>query len=195
MRVGLPYGVARLKVDLPDSTVVVEARFRPAARDQAALLRQALRAPVAGPPLASLVAPGSRVALAVCDGTRPPPRELMVGAILDELEGIVPDEDVIVLVATGTQRTNTDAELEAMLGRDVLGPLKVIGVGGALNYSPHSSDLVTSADGTTISAAGHSASVSVPATDRRTAVVRPCLHDSPGSTWPHEPPIGSRGLS
>ena len=72
MKVGLPYGVGRLEVDLPDSSAVVEPRFRPVAQDQAALLRQALRAPVAGPQLASLVAPGSRVALAVCDGTRPP---------------------------------------------------------------------------------------------------------------------------
>jgi nickel-dependent lactate racemase len=50
----------------------------------------------------------------------------MVHAILDELEGIVADEDVIVLVATGTHRANTAAELEAMLGRDVLGRIKVI---------------------------------------------------------------------
>jgi nickel-dependent lactate racemase len=126
MKVGLPYGAGRLEVDLPDSAVVVEPKFRSAARDQAALLRQALRSPVAGPPLARLVAPGSRVAVAVCDGTRPQPRELMVRAILDELEGIVPDQDVTVLVATGTHRANTEAELEAMLGRDLPGRLKVI---------------------------------------------------------------------
>ena len=100
--------------------MVVEPTFRPAARDQAALLRRALRAPVAGPPLASLVAPGPRVALAVCDGTRSQPARLMVLAILDELEGIVADEDVIVLVATGTHHGARTAHLFRLYGASSL---------------------------------------------------------------------------
>jgi nickel-dependent lactate racemase len=50
----------------------------------------------------------------------------MVHAILDELEGIVADKDVVVLVATGTHRANSDAELEAMLGRELLDRLEVV---------------------------------------------------------------------
>ena len=126
MRVSLPYGAGRLVVELPDSSVVIEPGFQAAAPDQAGLLRRALRTPVAGPPLANLVAPGSRIAIAICDWTRPQPRELMVRAILDELKGIVADKDVTVLVATGTHRANTEFELEKMLGSEILARLRVI---------------------------------------------------------------------
>src|ERR687886_714828 len=52
------------------------------------LVRRALRAPVAGPPLRDRVRPGQRVAISACDGTRPQPREVMIPAILEELDGI-----------------------------------------------------------------------------------------------------------
>ena len=82
-------------------------------------LRDALRRPVAGPPLRELVRPGQTVAISACDGTRPQPRHLMIPAVLDELDGIVRPEDVTVLVATGTHRGNTPAELAEMFGAEV----------------------------------------------------------------------------
>ena len=44
----------------------------------------------------------------------------MIPALLDELDGIVDLDDVVVLVATGTHRANTDAELRAMFGDAVV---------------------------------------------------------------------------
>ena len=89
-------------------------------------MTEALRAPVAGPPLRELVGPGQTVAIAVCDGTRPQPRHIVVPAILDELAGVVPLDDVVVLVATGTHRGNTGDELRAMLGDDVVRSVEVV---------------------------------------------------------------------
>ena len=43
----------------------------------------------------------------------------MIPAVLEELDGIVADADVVLLVATGTHRGNTDDELRAMLGDEV----------------------------------------------------------------------------
>jgi nickel-dependent lactate racemase len=43
----------------------------------------------------------------------------MLEAILAELDGIVPPEDVTVIIATGTHRANTEAELDQMLGPGV----------------------------------------------------------------------------
>ena len=77
--VHLAYGTQGLVVDLPaDRTTVVEPRWEPTAADPPALLREALRAPVAGPPLRERVQQGQTVAISVCDGTRPQPRELMI---------------------------------------------------------------------------------------------------------------------
>jgi nickel-dependent lactate racemase len=127
MRVRLAYGTEGLDVELPDRrTTVVEPAYPPAAADEAAVLREALRRPVAGPPLRELVAPGQTVAISICDGTRAQPRDRMVPAVLDELAGIVPDADVTILVATGTHRANTETEIRAMLGDEVAGRVRVV---------------------------------------------------------------------
>jgi nickel-dependent lactate racemase len=43
----------------------------------------------------------------------------MLRAILDELDGIIPPEDVTILVATGTHRRSTEGELDGLLGADI----------------------------------------------------------------------------
>ncbi|MGH8869157.1 MAG: nickel-dependent lactate racemase [Actinomycetes bacterium] len=127
VRVRLAYGETGLEVDLPDGrTTVVAPRDVPGAADPRQELRNALREPVAGPPLASLARPGQTVAISVCDGTRAQPRDLMVPAVLDELEGLVDLDDVVVLVATGTHRGNTETELRALLGDDVYDRVRVV---------------------------------------------------------------------
>jgi nickel-dependent lactate racemase len=126
VKVHLAYGESGLTVDLPeDRTTVVEPVYTPGAPDPAETLRAALRTPVAGPRLRDIVRPGQTVAIAVCDGTRAQPRHLMVPAVLEELDGVVDLTDVVVLVATGTHRGNTDAELRAMLG-DVVDRVRVV---------------------------------------------------------------------
>jgi hypothetical protein len=125
--VQLAYGRTGLDVELPtERTTVVRPVHAPAAADPSAVLRTALRSPVAGPPLREAVPAGARVAASLCDGTRPQPREAMIEALLDELDGIVAREDVVLLVATGTHLGNTDAELRAMLGDQIIDSVRVI---------------------------------------------------------------------
>jgi len=126
MRVDLPYGEGVLNVDLPDSTVVIEPRRYKGVTDPRAALADALTRPVAGPPLRKMVHRGQTVAISVCDGTRPQPRALVLRAILEQLDGIVDPSDVVVLVATGTHRANTPAELESMLGTEIIGTVRVV---------------------------------------------------------------------
>jgi nickel-dependent lactate racemase len=126
-RVRLAYGDAGLSVDLPAGrTTVVEPVYAPGAADQRDVLREALRNPVAGPPLRELARPGQRVAISMCDGTRAQPRHLMIPAVLEELDGIVDLDDVVILVATGTHRGNTEAEIRAMVGDAVVDAVHVL---------------------------------------------------------------------
>jgi len=126
MRLKLDYGTDGLEVDLPDERVtVIEPVFRPAVPDTHGALLKALRAPIGLPPLRDIVKPGQRVAISVCDITRAQPRAEMVRALLEEMPGIRA-EDVTILIATGTHRTNTPAEMERMLGADILSRHAVI---------------------------------------------------------------------
>ena len=126
-RVRLAYGDTGLSVDLPaERTTVVEPVYAQGAADQREVLRTALRRPVAGPPLRELARPGQKVAIAMCDGTRAQPRHLMIPAVLEELDGIVDLDDVVILVATGTHRGNTEAEIRGMVGDEVVDAVHVL---------------------------------------------------------------------
>ena len=127
MQVRLAYGENGLPVELPaERTTVVEPVYTPGAADQREALRRALRHPVAGPPLRELARRGQKVAISMCDGTRAQPRHLMIPAVLEELDGIIDLDDVVILVATGTHRGNTEAEIRAMLGGEVVDAVHVL---------------------------------------------------------------------
>ncbi len=125
--VEIAYGSTGVLVDLPAGcTTVVAPQHQAPPASTGEILRGALREPVAGPPLRDVVAPGQRIAVSICDATRPQPRREMVLALLDELEGISTRDDLVLLVATGTHRGNTDAELRAMLGDDLVDTVRVV---------------------------------------------------------------------
>jgi nickel-dependent lactate racemase len=126
MRIRLSYGLGGLEVDVPDDAAVVYPRDADPVPDPGAEVRRVLRAPVAGRPLRDLVRRGQKVAISVCDGTRAQPREIMIPAILAELDGVVDLADVVVLVATGTHRANTPDELRAMFGDAVAGAVRIV---------------------------------------------------------------------
>jgi nickel-dependent lactate racemase len=104
---------------------MVEPSFLPAINNPQAALIAALRAPIGRPPLRDIVRPGQKIAISVCDITRPQPRQAMLRAIIEEMPDINP-HDVTILIATGTHRTNTSAELERMLGHDIFANYTVI---------------------------------------------------------------------
>ena len=125
--VRLAYGSTGLdlRVD-PAVTTVVTPKHHQVSEPPREILRRALRSPVAGPPLRDRVRRGQTVAISACDGTRPQPRHLMIPAILEELDGLVDVDDVVVLVATGTHRGNTEAELRAMFGDSVVDSVRIV---------------------------------------------------------------------
>jgi lactate racemase len=126
MRVRLDYGTDGLEVELPNERItVIEPVARPAVADVAATLMAAVRAPIGCAPLRQQVRKGQRVAISVCDITRAQPRREQLKALFDEMPEI-PRSDITIFIATGTHRSNTDAELEQMLGRDILSTCRVV---------------------------------------------------------------------
>jgi lactate racemase len=126
VKVDLAYSRHGLTVEVPDDAAVITPVRTAASPDVPAELRRVLREPVAGPPLRERVRRGQTVAISACDITRAQPRHLMVPALLEELDGIVDLDDVVVLVATGTHRANTEAELRSMFGDAVVDSVRIV---------------------------------------------------------------------
>jgi nickel-dependent lactate racemase len=126
MKITLDYGTGGLDVSVPDDNLtVIEPIFRPALPDPGEALRAAIRSPIDRPALATIVSPGCRVAISVCDITRAQPRREMLAALFQEIPGLRL-EDVTILIATGTHRGNTADELERMLGRDIVHRCRIV---------------------------------------------------------------------
>ena len=126
MKVDLAYGRGRLPIDCPDDrTTVLEPTFLEGLPYQSQAVRDALRAPLGTPPLCELVHPGQTVAVSICDSTRPMPSHTVLPVVLEELSHI-PTSDIVVLIATGTHRATTTAELEDMVGADVVAKVTLI---------------------------------------------------------------------
>lgn len=126
MRVELAYGKNGLEMELPgEGTTVLEPSHSPGVPCEEGALRQAFRNPRGTPPLRELARPGQTVAISVCDITRPMPSSRVLPVLLAELEH-VPRDQISILVATGTHRSNTVEELEGMLGAEVVRNYPVI---------------------------------------------------------------------
>ena len=128
VKVELAYGSDGLTVDLPGRPHDGRRAAAPARSGRRARRRARGAAHARSPGLrcARSCAAGATVAISICDGTRPQPREIVVPALLEELEGLVRLEDVVVLVATGTHRGNSRDELRAMLGDEVSRRVRVV---------------------------------------------------------------------
>jgi lactate racemase len=120
--VRLAYGRAGLDVELPAGADVLEPRRLSGLADEADAIRRALREPIGSPPLRDLVPAGAAVGVSVCDVTRPFPASRVLPVLLEELD----HARVTVFVATGTHRACTPAELELMLGAEVLAAVDVV---------------------------------------------------------------------
>ncbi|HLY09731.1 MAG TPA: nickel-dependent lactate racemase [Planctomycetota bacterium] len=116
----LQYGTQglALEVDAPNVTIV-EPRFVPGLPDEAGSFRDALRSPIGTRPLRDQVKSTDRVAVVIPDLTRPLPSDRLLPWLFAELSH-VPAANVTIINGTGSHRGNTPAELERMVGPDVM---------------------------------------------------------------------------
>lgn len=123
MRLVLDYGKTGLTIDIPDDRLVgiLGLKPQPPLADPAAAVAAALADPIGAPPLAELARGRRSACVVISDITRPVPNRLLLPPILRTLEaaGIRRDR-IVILVATGTHRGNTPAELAEMVGEAIV---------------------------------------------------------------------------
>ena len=123
-KVELAYGKSGLTIEVPESAVVIEPRHLAALADDKAAVVEAMRNPVGTPPLKSMVGSTDTVAIVISDITRPTPNHKLVPWILKEL-GHVPRENFVIINGLGSHRANTENELVAMLGREIVDTVRI----------------------------------------------------------------------
>lgn len=123
--IDLAYGHGRLPVELPTGARAIRPRFPAPLDDPRAALKLALANPLGASPLADSVRPESSLAIVFCDYTRPAPSRLMIEAVLEALPANHRGP-VKLINALGLHRSNTDSELEEMLGPELLARYPVI---------------------------------------------------------------------
>ena len=122
MQVHLEYGRDGLNVDLPADRIVRTLAYKDAAplEDPADALQAALRQPIASPPLETLAQGRRDACIVICDITRPVPNRLILTALLETLHRSgIPEERVLILVATGLHRPSKPDEIIEMVGPEI----------------------------------------------------------------------------
>jgi nickel-dependent lactate racemase len=127
LHIRLAYGKTGLDVNLPDgaNVTVVEPKYIDGLPDPSGALREALRHSIESPPLRDLVRSTDKVGIVFSDVTRPTPNHLLLPAVLTEL-GHVPDDSILLVNGTGTHRPNTFAELQGMLGNEIVERYRIL---------------------------------------------------------------------
>jgi nickel-dependent lactate racemase len=88
---------------------------------------QALQDPIGSPPLSDLVKKGHKVLVIADDLTRPTPQHLLIPPLLEELNNSgIPDRDIRILIALGTHRRMTNAEIQKHFGRTVCRRVEIV---------------------------------------------------------------------
>jgi lactate racemase len=118
-RFEFPRDLEPLPVELPRAWLGQWVQPRPPvpASDPLGLIGRAIDRPIRCPSLADLVTAGQRVALIVDDGTRHTPIRLVLPPLLARLaQAGVDPQDIRIVIALGTHRRMTQAEVTDKLG-------------------------------------------------------------------------------
>lgn len=125
----VPCGQREVELTIPDGVPVelVRSRSLPPLTDVPGAIREALARPTGSDRLSRLLRPGQKVAIIVTDITRKLPEDLILPELLAELLAAgIREQDIVVVVATGTHRPNTREELAGKFGEEMLSRLRFI---------------------------------------------------------------------
>ncbi|MDK2815707.1 MAG: lactate racemase [Moorella sp. (in: firmicutes)] len=128
MKIPMPYGSDFLAIEVPQQNIIgiLEPPSFPPLADPSAAIKAALANPVDTRTLSELARPGMKVSIAISDASRPNIEKWILPHVFRELnEAGIKDEDITVIVGTGSHRPATTEEIAAMVG-DKVNSVRVI---------------------------------------------------------------------
>lgn len=126
----LPFGNSNIKVKIPLKNYLgtMKPNKVEGLKNIKEELEESLQNPFGTKKLSEIAKEKQGIAcIVINDITRPTPTKKLLPKIIDQLKiGGIDNQNIIILVATGTHRANTRDELEKMVGFDILKNFKVI---------------------------------------------------------------------
>lgn len=122
-QIRIPYGQDWLEFSLPEQNLmgVYSPKNIPGVADLPWEIARALAHPIGTKPLRELAAGAKKVVLIADDNTRLTPAEQIIPALLTELNAAgVKDEQITVIIALGTHRFMTEAEILTKFGAETV---------------------------------------------------------------------------
>jgi nickel-dependent lactate racemase len=123
VRVELPYGKSRVEVRIPEKNLVgvySPKDVRPVADVRQEVIR-ALANPIGSKPLRELARGARKAVIVADDNTRLTPTDRILPVLLDEMNAAgLPDAQIAVIIALGTHRFMTPAEILEKFGEEVV---------------------------------------------------------------------------
>jgi lactate racemase len=123
------FGKNGIEVEVPDGIICRELRSRKATAvaDETAAVEAALDSPIASPPLLELARGKKTAAISVCDITRPAPNRITLPPVLKRLHDAgIPNESIVILIATGLHRAATPEEVDIIVGPEIARNYRVV---------------------------------------------------------------------
>lgn len=116
-QLGIGNRTQELEIDGGLVMEVMHARNTSAGASGEELVRKSLSSPIGTPRLGEIVRPGMRVCVITSDVTRPLPTACVLPPVMDELHAAgIRDEDVLLAIALGSHRPQTEDELRTIMG-------------------------------------------------------------------------------
>jgi lactate racemase len=129
MNTRFAFGISGIELSVPDNQdcAVIESRHVEPLADANGALQYVLDHPMASAPLSELAKGKKKVAIVVCDITRPAPNPITLPPLLDRLHRSGVDRDgITILIATGLHRAATQAEVDLIVGSEIARSYRVI---------------------------------------------------------------------
>jgi nickel-dependent lactate racemase len=127
--VTIPFGRGPLSIEVPPDNLseVLSPRGAQPVPDLDAAIAEALSNPIGHPPLEQWVRPAERVLIVSDDNTRLTPADRMIPPLLDRLNRAgVPDGRIACIMALGTHRYMSAAEMRAKVGEAAAARIRVL---------------------------------------------------------------------
>jgi nickel-dependent lactate racemase len=125
----IPYGTSHVSMVMQNESFgsILRPKDLPGVRRPNDAIREALEKPIGTERLSEMAGPTDSVAIVVNDITRPVSSEIILPPILEELHAAgVPNDNVVIVVATGAHRPDTEKELRGTLGNRIYENVKVV---------------------------------------------------------------------